>query len=754
VAPLGCLVAAGLFWKLRITGSVSLERVAVQTLDLYVHHSPMTRAGFEALAAGRLPLWNPYQLCGVPFLATPQTGLLYPGNLLYLFLDTALAIEVSFVAHLAFSMLCLVLLCRRLCLSAAGGAAAAATFAWSGWLVFFADQAPHVSGMSWLPATLLAVDGVVRGGRAAACGLVAAVACQGLNGSIEFLAQNLYLAALFAALRLLPAAAEGRWRQGARRGLALAGCVAAGLLLAAPQLLPTLELVGVSVRSPGSLTLAQAQQGFVQPAVFLRDALGTRGIVNTGVLPLLGAALGLGLGLRGAGGAWWLGLAVSLVAGLLATGGPLFALYFGTPLGESFRRPEKFLHAYSFAQALLAGVALTRLSAWTRAGLPRRRLWRTGPWLACLGVAAAAAAFLASRGAPFPWLFAALALLLGFGLAPRPWQRGALVVGLLLLQAANLFLAASKPFPRPLADPGALDTHAALLAQLGERAGASRIYLPPELLRHPGLTPKQGTLRSLYVTSDYEPLAPRRAADFFDRAAGGPGRVFLFGRFPLGEHTRWPMLDLTATRFYVARAGSPLDAFLARAAQTPAQSGFRSIHREPGIGVYERLAPLPRAWFAPEARTLPDAEAVLAELARPGFDGRRVVLFEAQPGMPAAGPGDPGAAGSVRIRALEPEHVELAVDASGPGWVVLADAHYPGWRAYANGREAPLLRADHLFRAVAVDAGETRVSFRYTAPRFRQGLWIASATVAGTALSIFSIRHPRGENRKNRKDRP
>jgi uncharacterized membrane protein YfhO len=87
--------------------------------------------------------------------------------------------------------------------------------------------------------------------------------------------------------------------------------------------------------------------------------------------------------------------------------------------------------------------------------------------------------------------------------------------------------------------------------------------------------------------------------------------------------------------------------------------------------------------------------------------------------------------------------------------VVLADAHYPGWRASTNGRETPLLRADHLFRAVAVDAGETRVSFHYTAPRLRQGLWIASATAAaGTFLAFFAIRHPSGKNEKSASNVP
>jgi len=35
---------------------------------------------------GRLPFWNPYNNCGIPFLAQWNTATLYPGSLIYLLL--------------------------------------------------------------------------------------------------------------------------------------------------------------------------------------------------------------------------------------------------------------------------------------------------------------------------------------------------------------------------------------------------------------------------------------------------------------------------------------------------------------------------------------------------------------------------------------------------------------------------------------------------------------------------------------------
>jgi len=107
---------------------------------------------------------------------------------------------------------------------------------------------------------------------------------------------------------------------------------------------------------------------------------------------------------------------------------------------------------------------------------------------------------------------------------------------------------------------------------------------------------------------------------------------------------------------------------------------------------------------------------------------------EAWPG--AASPASP--AESVQVLAYAAERVELAVRAEAPGVLVLKDAWYPGWQVtvaplrpveVAPVFEGEPLRAQVLFRAVPVPAGEWRVTFVYR-PR---SLWI------GAALSVLGI---------------
>lgn len=68
----------------------------------------------SALAQGRLPLWNPHQWLGRPFLADPETAFFYPPEALYWFLDARVACEIVTALHFVLCQYGMVRLSRAL----------------------------------------------------------------------------------------------------------------------------------------------------------------------------------------------------------------------------------------------------------------------------------------------------------------------------------------------------------------------------------------------------------------------------------------------------------------------------------------------------------------------------------------------------------------------------------------------------------------------------------------------------------------
>jgi hypothetical protein len=82
--------------------------------------------------------------------------------------------------------------------------------------------------------------------------------------------------------------------------------------------------------------------------------------------------------------------------------------------------------------------------------------------------------------------------------------------------------------------------------------------------------------------------------------------------------------------------------------------------------------------------------------------------------------------------------VDVQADAPAGGFLVLTDPYYPGWHAFVDGQEAPILRADYLFRAVALGPGSHLVRFAFTPTSFERGIWMSLAGV-GVALGAILV---------------
>lgn len=82
------------------------------------------------------------------------------------------------------------------------------------------------------------------------------------------------------------------------------------------------------------------------------------------------------------------------------------------------------------------------------------------------------------------------------------------------------------------------------------------------------------------------------------------------------------------------------------------------------------------------------------------------------------------------------ESVKLMVETPQPGFLILTDTYYPGWRAYINGKETPILAANLSQRALILPAGINSVQFSYTPESVIIGERIAIVSLIVTMLLI------------------
>jgi hypothetical protein len=218
---------------------------------------PLRVEVFRSWRAGEVPSWNDAVFSGTPLLASYRPGALHP-------LMLALAPLPPFTAYQALVLLSLgltgplaYLYARRLGADAVGALTTALGFALGPYLVAHLGDTATIVAAPALPLLLLAVESQI--GRSGAAlwrlsGLAAATALVLLSGSWDAVLAAALLVGARVVLAFLPRVVRGLPLDRARL-VAVGAGLAAGALLAAPQLLPTLA----ALRAAGG---GQASDGF------------------------------------------------------------------------------------------------------------------------------------------------------------------------------------------------------------------------------------------------------------------------------------------------------------------------------------------------------------------------------------------------------------------------------------------------------------------------------------------------------------
>ncbi|MEA3307932.1 MAG: YfhO family protein [Chloroflexota bacterium] len=721
VAVIFLVVALCYFWRF-ITPNAADRAVFIRS-DFNLQYYPWLKFVFEEWRQGSIPLWNPYLNGGQPGLADIQLGALYPPNLLFfggLILTrqpfTPLALELIIILHIWMTTFFTYLLACRITGSRWGGVAAAIIFGFSSYLVGFAIVTV-LQVITWLPLLLLLLDRAWESQRLQDYLLVGvAFALAALAGHPQWFIYTVYAILFFYLCRMLEQG--GSWRPLLLRWGRLALSLGFGLALAAAQLLPTLEMFLHSHRS-AELNYNYAAQGLPLaqlPGLILADGISSSLFFVGGVALLLAVA---GVRLAWQKGRLWLALGV--VALLLAFGGNTVVhsfCYLALPGCSFIREQYRVFYLVVLAVAVLAGLGVARLTQEGPKSGALRDLRRIALW----GLAAAGAAIILLQiginpvegGADellsgFGLLFVVLALFSGLLTLYREEQISPVRFQLLLaaLLALEIFSPTWQSVLRDAPEGGIFPT-TELVAMIQAENQLEFSRLSSESLLPGG--PNSAIVYGLQDVLGYTPLRLQQRVEFEE---AGLSEAKFFGL--LNVRHLLTQRDLSADgRFKLL-----------------AQDGELRLYRFGGS------AYLPRAYIIHQADVASSEDVWLAVAA----NNPREVVTLVQP-VPLELPGTATECqDAVRVTGYQPSSIQTEMSSSCDSLLVFSEVFYPGWRAWVDGEETRIYRANGLFRALALPAGTHQIELRFIPRTFWIGVGISGlALLAGIAWFCWSSR--------------
>ena len=752
------LATVGFFWQILLTDSAWMPAGGG---DLAPFLYPNYYFAATHLRQGTLPLWNPQLYGGVPFAADIQTGLFYPLNWLIFLLVP----EVTFrwlqglaVFHFWLAGL-LMYLCLRLLhlsndkveaglstrpsdsLSPLAAFFGALAFEFSDLFIVHFGNLNMIAVAAWLPLIFLLYHHALRRtspGLAAAAGAGLAIAT--LAGHIQITLFILLLLGLYTlwqttlthyAPRTTPYTGPNFVAPLARHFSLLLITLLITIGLSALLLFPAYEMSQYTPRA--QLPYPEAAQyslhpvqlvGLLVPNYFGRDPAlhwGPWERVETGyigIITLLLAGVGVMLW-PGRSKGFFIGLA--LVALLLALGGSSVLhgwLYAIAPGFGQLRAPARFILLLDFALAGLAAFGLQQLlqpltDQAKQHLMPLLRLltWGLGG-LIVVAVPLSYYALLvtqdrnpviferaggAATGVMTFALFAIVGVLF-LHLINNSWLREKYIgITAILILMLDLFtLGANVDVGHT--DPTVGFDHPAAIAFLQNDPGLFRTEVTTDVWHL--WQPNTGLLHGWDdVWGLYNPLT---LADPTLYWSGAPPRSS--GRY-----------NFLGVKYIIAgKGGAPADGNIVPV-----------FNDDPGINIYLNQEALARVLFVGQASVVPDHDAAWQAIRATDFDPAGTVILEG--GRPLT----THPTSHLAILQYDLHLVTLTVETDQPGYLVLADAFYPGWQATVDGQAASIERANYAFRAVYVPAGSHTVQFIFDPLIWWVGLVVSGLTLLG-----------------------
>jgi len=694
------------FW--RVLTPNAADRVSLPEGDYSGQFLSFGAYQARRLLSGEIPLWNPYNYGGLPFIADTQAAVFYPPRLITIFASAWFfegwnysALQAETLAHYLLASLFMYLFIRTITQSRIAGLISGLTFAYGGFLTGYPPlQLAVLEAAVWLPLALL---GVYKASETEGGWSLRWLALTPLALGIGLLAGHPQTS-LFTSYVLIAYIIHRAVKQhiGWKLTTVVLGIVlVVGFGLAAVQVLPGLEYTRLTIRAAyGFQELANGFPYSDLLTVIYPNSLTVWSPLYSGIVALVLAAIAVWMNAPQA--RFW--LVVGLVELGLSFGGAtiLYHLaYLAVPGFALFRGQERAAYVIAACVAILAGIGFDRL----RQGNKPVRLSLVLGYTAIIGWILALEIFIGSLFFREVVLFNVIKAAFSFALlASLAWaffgrevlnvqlpSFGPIAIALVVFDLFSATIgtnfepvpALQRDFIGPLVDTVQQDE---LLYRVDGRYGLGENY---------------GTLLNIQDIRGTSPLRLGSLEQYVSR---------------LPQSKLYQMLAVK----YVFTDAQQLE--------QPSSIIDENDSVQPPQLLHEIDEPMPRAWMAYNVFVAPSDAQALGFISDPAFDLRTNVTLPAQPkGMTS--PATPPTDWQITIVDYQPESIRLEVETPEDGVLVLSEFDYPGWQAKVDSEPAEIWRANAGLRGIPLTAGSYDVVFEYRPLSVRIGAVVSVVSV-------------------------
>lgn len=732
-----------------------------QYFDVLRQLYPWKTEVINQFKSGDFPLWNPYSFSGTPLLANFQSAAFYPLNILYFILPQVTAWSMLIVLQSCLSILFTYLYVRKIGISIIGSVFASITFGFSAFSTVWLEYNTIGHVILWLPLIMLSIEHILEKPKTMwLIAFVFSIVSSLLGGHPQIFSYLLIFISIYFFFQLK--------KEKIAMFLTL---LIVSIGIGAIQLLPGFELISQSARSvhpyefliekiliqPWQLIMLFVPDFFGNPATrnyWLSDTYVGK-ITYIGLVSILLSLLSL----KRYKNRYILFFLVStLIIFLLTSSNPLtwFLYKFSIPL-ISTSSPTLSIFIASFSLSILTGFGI---DIFLKEKLSFKNyliwilpiiilfilLWLTivffpklvhEDWIVNLSIS--------SHNLLYSTMLLGVVFIL-IGIKKLKKVSLMLIILLFIIQSFDLFRSFNKfnPFvPKEL-----VFQNIPLFEFLKNEAGIDRFWGYGSGYIEANFSTQYG----LFSPDGYDPLYPRRYGEFMQSARNGKieeqftvqtrsdavlAQGFGVEDLPSNKY-RLKVLDTLGVKYVFDKVEN------GSSDKTFPKDRFQLIYNENGWKVFKNLKATPRVFLSSDYQIFKTKDQFEKLFFADSFNPSRTILLEDSDQNLYSVKNNTHnlekVKQSISVVSYRPEKVMLNVKTDQNALLFLSDVYYPGWKAFVDGNDSKIYRADYVFRAIFVPKGNHIISFVFDSESFKIGRNISLASLLFVLIPIFYFR--------------